>query len=309
MSESAAGQGFATGTAIATADGDRPVERLAIGDAVLDAAGRLRRVNWVGRLVIAPAWLAARPQMRPVRIAAGALGAGLPARDLVVAPLTGLGVALPDGTAATVPAHLLVNEVTIRREPAGPAVELYEPELAGGGVLAERTPAGLAPPDPANPARTIAMVRARALVSARAGCVPGRLLGRVEAARHGRFTGWALDEARPWQRVALEIVVNGQVHAATIAMHRRDDLVRAGMGDGSCAFHFEPMPPLPADRPLLVQLRRAEDRADLPGSPILLARPSGADEVLAALNPAAPAETEEVRAALRHGLDRLRIGG
>jgi hypothetical protein len=122
---------------------------------------------------------------------------------------------------------------------------------------------------------------------------------------HGLFYGWALDEARPWRRVALEIVVNGQVHAATLAMRRREDLVRAGMGDGSCGFHFEPMPPLPADRALLVQVRRMEDGVDLPGSPVLLASGGGAGEVLAGLQPAGPAQDAELRAALRGGIERL----
>lgn len=314
MTDPLPGQGFAAGTAIATTTGQRRVERLAIGDMLLDAAGAERRVAWVGRIMLSARMLAEHPEMRPVRIAADALGPGLPRRDLVVTPRTELGVVTPDGVAATVPAHLLVNGLTIDHLPEGEAAELFELEVegggwGGGGVLAEDAPAGLVLPGHGGPAQAIAMLRARGWVSSRAGCLPGRLLGRVDSAAHGLFYGWALDEARPWYRVAVEIMVNGQVLTATLATHRRDDLVRAGMGDGACAFHFEPMPPLPSDRPLLVQVRRMEDGADLPGSPVLLPSGGGAGEVLAALHPSSPAQAAELRAALRGGLDRLYAKG
>jgi hypothetical protein len=306
MIDPPAGQGFAAGIAIATPASRKPVERLAIGDEVLDAAGNARRVVWVGRIMLSAAYLADHPHMRPIRVAADALGECLPRRDLVVAPQTELGVVMPNGEVATVAAHLLVNEINIVRLPAERDAELFEVELeGGGGVIAEQLPAGLVMADHGSPAQLIAMVRARAWVSSRAGCLPGPLLGRVDSAVHGLFYGWALDEVRPWRRVALEIVVNGRVHTATLAMHRREDLVRAGMGDGSCGFHFEPMPPLPADRALLVQVRRVEDGVDLPGSPVLLASGGGPGEVLAGLHPAGPTQSAELRAALRGGIDRL----
>jgi hypothetical protein len=114
------------------------------------------------------------------------------------------------------------------RVPAERDAELFEVELeGGGGVIAEDLPAGLLLPDHGSPAQSIAMVRARTWVSGRAGCLPGPLLGRIDAGGHGLFYGWALDEARPWRRVALEIVINGQVFTATMAAHRREDLVRA----------------------------------------------------------------------------------
>lgn len=309
MTETPAGQGFATGTAIATATGRRAIERVTIGDEVLDAGGTPRRVSWVGRIAITAAHLAERPEARPVRVGVGALGEEVPRRELVVAPCTELGVVLPNGDAATVPAHLLVNDINIMRMPAEQDAELFEVELeGGGGVIAEDLPAGLLLPDHGSPAQSIAMVRARTWVSGRAGCLPGPLLGRIDAGGHGLFYGWALDEARPWRRVALEIVINGQVFTATMAAHRREDLVRAGMGDGCCAFHFEPVPPLPSDRVLLVQVRRADDGVDLPGSPLLLDKGGAAAQVLAALQPANPAQAAELRAALRGGLDRLREG-
>lgn len=74
---------FAAGTRIATPDGDVAVEDLAVGDEVLTADEGGRPVRWIGR---ADVDLSAAPQMRPVRIRAGALGGGLPDADLTVSP-------------------------------------------------------------------------------------------------------------------------------------------------------------------------------------------------------------------------------
>ncbi|MRX50527.1 hypothetical protein GI374_08740 [Paracoccus sp. S-4012] len=78
---------FAAGTLIATPAGERAVETLAPGDEVATADGRAVPVRWVGRQTVRRA--AASGRLAPVRIAAGALGAGpdlaaLPRRDLVV---------------------------------------------------------------------------------------------------------------------------------------------------------------------------------------------------------------------------------
>lgn len=72
---------FLPGTGIATPTGQKPVETLRIGDRVLAADGREVPVRWVGRQTISTRFRSA-PQHQPVRIRAGALGAGRPARDL-----------------------------------------------------------------------------------------------------------------------------------------------------------------------------------------------------------------------------------
>ena len=77
---------FTAGTLIATPGGAAAVETLAPGDPVLTRDHGAQPVRWVGLRRYRATELAARPELRPVRIAAGALGQGMPARDLVVSP-------------------------------------------------------------------------------------------------------------------------------------------------------------------------------------------------------------------------------
>jgi hypothetical protein len=77
---------FTPGTLIDTARGKVKVEDLAPGDQVLTRDHGYQPLAWVGRRDLTAAELAACPAAAPVRIAAGALGAGLPERDLVVSP-------------------------------------------------------------------------------------------------------------------------------------------------------------------------------------------------------------------------------
>ena len=75
---------FTRGTRIATPDGDRPVEQIRAGDWVTTLDHGPQQVRWVGSRRIAAADLAANPRLCPVRIAAGALGPGIPSADLMV---------------------------------------------------------------------------------------------------------------------------------------------------------------------------------------------------------------------------------
>jgi hypothetical protein len=124
---------FAAGTRIATPDGARPVEALQAGDFVIAVEGGRRtprRVRWVGHRGLD---LAAHPRPEcaaPVRFRAGALGDGLPCRDLLVSPDHAL---LIDGR--LVPAKLLLNGMTIVQERALPAVSYYHVELDEHAIL------------------------------------------------------------------------------------------------------------------------------------------------------------------------------
>ncbi len=72
---------FTTGVRIATPAGPQPVEGLAIGDPVVSRDNGAVPIRWIGK-----ATRKATGNLVPIRIAAGALGKGLPERDLVVSP-------------------------------------------------------------------------------------------------------------------------------------------------------------------------------------------------------------------------------
>ena len=75
---------FAAGTLIETERGLRPVENIRAGERLRTADNGWQTLRWVGAQEVSAAQIAAHDRLRPVRIEAGALGNGLPARDLVV---------------------------------------------------------------------------------------------------------------------------------------------------------------------------------------------------------------------------------
>lgn len=77
----------ARGTLIETAAGPVPVEDLALGDHVHTLDGPPAPIRWIGRRRLGASDLQASPHLRPVRIRAGAIGPGMPRRDLLVSPL------------------------------------------------------------------------------------------------------------------------------------------------------------------------------------------------------------------------------
>jgi hypothetical protein len=74
---------FAGGTRILTPRGDVAIEALRVGDLVETSDGP-QVLQWIGTRQVSAAELAANDKLRPVRIGAGALGTGLPRRDLLV---------------------------------------------------------------------------------------------------------------------------------------------------------------------------------------------------------------------------------
>lgn len=77
---------FAAGTLIETDTGARAIEDLSRGCLIRTRDHGLRAVRWVGSTRLDADRLDLQPNLRPVRISAGALGPGQPARDLVVSP-------------------------------------------------------------------------------------------------------------------------------------------------------------------------------------------------------------------------------
>ncbi|HKV00355.1 MAG TPA: Hint domain-containing protein [Vineibacter sp.] len=118
------------GTLVRTPRGEVPVEALAIGDEVVTLDGTIERLKWIGRRAYAPVVAKLNPRIVPIRIAAGALGEGLPTSDLLVSPVHALYL---DGV--LVPATLLVNGDTIRPAPEIGTVEYFHLELDAPDVL------------------------------------------------------------------------------------------------------------------------------------------------------------------------------
>jgi Hint domain len=72
-------------TLINTSTGSRPVENLQVGDALPTAQNSLQTIRWIGSRHLSAMTLREVSRLHPVRIVSGALGNGLPKRDLVVA--------------------------------------------------------------------------------------------------------------------------------------------------------------------------------------------------------------------------------
>ena len=73
------------GTLIATPSGEVPIESLRIGDLVKTADGAPVPIKWIGRQSI-PLRQARQADRLPICVRSGALGAGLPRRDLYTSP-------------------------------------------------------------------------------------------------------------------------------------------------------------------------------------------------------------------------------
>jgi hypothetical protein len=259
---------FCAGTRIRTPRGDIPVERLRIGDAVLNISGAAREILWIGRRGYDGGAIARDPLKRPVRIARGAIADGIPARDLHVSPGHAIYV---DG--ALIPAWRLINGVSITQPEAAGLVAYIHLELAEHDIiLAENCPAEsyfddglrgefqnaheyaagarLGPGLPrCESGFTLAAIQAR--LAARAGCAPpvanpGRLRGFIDQAGPAGVTGWAQDEQAPENPVCLDIRLDGQRIARILANEYRADLRQAGIGSGCHA--SKARSPLPAAR-------------------------------------------------------------
>ena len=77
---------FTPGTMIATASGERPVQDLAVGDRVITRDNGIQEIRWIGKRAMTGDELNRAAHLRPVLIRKGALGKGLPERDMLVSP-------------------------------------------------------------------------------------------------------------------------------------------------------------------------------------------------------------------------------
>jgi Hint domain len=127
------GNCFLRGTSILTAEGERKIEDLEVGDLLPTTFGGLRPIQWIGRYPIKKSD-PSKPWVQtalPVRIARSALAPNVPHADLVV---TARHCLLLDG--ALVPAEMLINGTTITRyEPESDEMEFFHIKLESHDVI------------------------------------------------------------------------------------------------------------------------------------------------------------------------------
>ena len=128
---------YAAGTGIRTPRGEIPIEALCVGETVRTHFAGTARIRWIGTRRIDCRRHPDPAEIRPIRIAAGAFGPGLPERDLRLSP--DHAVAL-DG--ALVPIRLLANGGSIAQDAACAQVQYLHLELDRHDlVFAEGLPA------------------------------------------------------------------------------------------------------------------------------------------------------------------------
>ncbi|MFT8523387.1 Hint domain-containing protein [Gluconobacter oxydans] len=121
---------FCRGTLIATERGETAVEDLAIGDRVRTASGALRPIRWIGHRSYSGPFVRRNKNVLPIVIRAGALGDGLPRRDLSVSPLHAMAL-----EGVLIPAICLINGVSILQAESIDQVSYFHIELETHDVL------------------------------------------------------------------------------------------------------------------------------------------------------------------------------
>ncbi len=281
---------YCPGTLIATAQGERPVESLAIGDTLVTASGAHRPIRWIGRRSYAGRFLAANPAIQPIRFRAGSLGGGLPHRDLLVSPEHAMFI---DGV--LVPARCLVDGDAIAQERGWDRVDYVHIELDSHDVILAEGAASESfvddgsrgmfhnaaeyralYPHAGRPAARYcaprvedgeALAALRARLAARTAPAPSPLLGQIDGAEPTRIHGWAYDPAQPDEPVILRIAVDGVARDIATADHHRPDLQQAGHGHGRHGFSVSIPGGLAPDLPHVVSVTRLNDGQALANSP------------------------------------------
>jgi Hint domain len=280
---------YLRGTRILTPTGEVLIETLKRGDCVVTRFGGLQRIKWIGRQSYRAAAVRENREHIPVHLRAGCLGENLPARDLYVSP--GHSMLIED---TLVLATSLVNGITITQNECPERIDYFQIELTGHDcVIAEGTwsetyadweegrklfhnaaefhalfPDHHAPEDPIlcapRPERGAPLDTVLRPIVARAArdVSPGPLAGFIDQVRGDwKLDGWAHDEAHPELPVLLEILLEGNVIGTVLACDYREDLLKAGFGQGRCSFTFvSPVKLRPALLSTL-QVRRAVDGA------------------------------------------------
>jgi Hint domain len=285
---------YLRGTRILTPTGEVLVESLVRGDKVVTRFGGLQRIKWMGRQSYRGAAVRDHREHVPVHLRAGSLGDGLPARDLYVSPAHSM---LIDGT--LVLAKALVNGITVTQTECPERIEYFHIELDGHDcVIAEGTwsetyadweegrtlfhntaefhalfpdyrppeALSLCAPRPERGPALDAILRP-VVERASRDVAPGPLSGYLDCVQgEWKLHGWAHDSKHAELPVLLEILLENRVIGSVVACDFREDLQKAGFGQGRCSFTFiSPIKLRPALLGML-QARRAVDGAPIPVS-------------------------------------------
>jgi hypothetical protein len=273
--------GIRPGARVDTPTGEVAVETLREGDPVL-VEGGVGVVAWLGRFRPRPHDAGRIAGLRPVCIAAEALGPRRPRRALWVAPDQAVRLDGADGP-VLVAARRLVNDVSVRLG-GTEAIDYVQVGLRQGACLSvEGTPLRSADgpadvlPDPADRRPPVAdsgpaLAWASGVVDRRAGLRGGPLRGLVGRIAADAVSGWVIDRAEPGRPVELELIVGGRLAATAVADLVRTDL-GANLGHAACGFRLAMPPGLRGMQDIVV---RQSGGADLYGGAVLLDVP-GAD--------------------------------
>jgi Hint domain len=120
---------FLPGTLIATPSGETPIERLTVGDPVMNVRGETRRILWIGVGHVL-AGRGRRNVATPVIVRKGALADNVPHKDLRVTKAHSLYL-----DSVLVPAEFLVNHRSILWDDHAQELSLYHIELETHDVL------------------------------------------------------------------------------------------------------------------------------------------------------------------------------
>lgn len=130
--------GLESRTRVQTAFGDVPAHLLRVNDTVRGADGRFHRIRKIDVIQFEPDVLRTTADANPIRICAGALRTGVPARDIYLAPEQELVVPTGGYGSTVVVARDLLSRPRVLREPVD-QVAYFRLDLgAAVNVMAEK---------------------------------------------------------------------------------------------------------------------------------------------------------------------------
>lgn len=109
--------GFAPMTPIPTSLGPFPAQTLRVRDRIRLADGGFAEIRWLDRLKLSEDFLRRHPEALPIQVQAGALGRGLPHKDLVLSPGQPVATGRPDARIEYFRIGDLTNRPGIRTRP------------------------------------------------------------------------------------------------------------------------------------------------------------------------------------------------